>query len=513
MELRTLRKIALWIDDRAHLSKIYASTAGHTVPRNAESWFYVFGSGTLLCFILQIVTGICLAFVYVPSAHDAYTSLEYLNYHQQLGWFLRAMHNWGSNFMIAIMLVHLIQVYLFGAFKYPREMSWMTGVVLLLCTVGMAFTGQVLRFDQDAYWGLGIGAAMMGRIPGIGPELTHFVLAGPIIAGETLSRFFTLHVFVIPGTLIALVSFHLRLVLAKGINEFPVPGKPVTPATYEQDYENLVKKDGVPFFPRAISKDLVFSGIVMLGILGCALYFGPEGPHGVPDPTQINTVPKPDFFFLWMYAALALLPDYMETALIVVAPVIAIGLLFVIPFISGTGEKSARRRPVAVLAVILIFLSLGTLNYLGTYSPWSPKMTAWSSAATPVKYVTGRSPLEMRGALILQSKQCRNCHSLNGAGGQRGPALDGVASRLTGDELVRQVIQGGGNMPAYGKNLSPAEVSALVAFMKTLSGPNDHPANDSAVPEKEQLHGPQAAAKSVERGSFSTGPATQEGER
>jgi ubiquinol-cytochrome c reductase cytochrome b subunit len=513
MELRTLRKIALWIDDRAHLSKIYMSTAGHRVPRNAESWFYVFGSGTLLCFMLQIVTGICLAFVYVPSANEAYTSLEYLNYHQQLGWFLRAMHNWGSNFMLAIMLVHLIQVYLFGAFKYPREMTWMTGVVLLLCTVGMAFTGQVLRFDQDAYWGLGIGAAMMGRIPGIGPELTHFVLAGPIIAGETLSRFFTLHVFVIPGTLIALVSLHLRLVLAKGINEFPVPGKPVTPATYEQDYEDLVRKDGVPFFPKAISKDLVFSGIVMLGILGCALYFGPEGPHGVPDPAQINTVPKPDFFFLWMYAALALLPDYMETALIVVAPVVGVGLLFVIPFLSGTGEKSARRRPVAVLAVILIFLGLGTLNYLGTYSPWSPKMTAWSSAATPVKYVTGRTPLEMRGALVLQSKQCRNCHSLSGAGGQRGPALDGVASRLTGDELVRQVIQGGGNMPAYGKNLSPAEVSALVAFMKTLSGPNDHPANDSSVPEKEQQRGPQAAAKKAEQGSFSTGPARQEGER
>jgi ubiquinol-cytochrome c reductase cytochrome b subunit len=482
--INTLRQIALWIDDRAHISQLYASTGGHRVPRNAESWFYVFGSGTLLCFILQIITGTCLAFVYVPSANEAYTSLEYLNYHQQLGWFLRAMHNWGSNFMLAIMLVHLTQVYLFGAFKYPREMTWITGVFLLLCTVGMAFTGQVLRFDQDAYWGLGIGAAMMGRVPVIGPELVHFVLAGPIIAGETLSRFFTLHVFVIPGTIIAFVSLHLRLILTKGINDFPVPGKPVKPATYEQEYEALVKKDGVPFFPKAISKDLVFSGLVMLAILGCALYFGPAGPRGVPNPSQIDTVPKPDFFFLWLYAALALLPDYMETALILVAPVIVIGLLFTIPFISGTGEKSARRRPVAVLAVILIFLSLGTLNYLGTYSPWSPKMSAWTGDPTPIKYVGGRSPLEMRGALVLQGKQCRNCHSLGGSGGMRGPALDGVASRLTEDELVRQVIQGGGNMPAYGKNLSPAEVSALVAFMKTLHAPDEGPARNSTAPRQ-----------------------------
>src|SRR5690348_16442354 len=258
--IERLRKVALWIDDRVYISKIYKVTAGHTVPRTSGSWFYVFGSGTLLCFMIQIVTGICLALVYVPSASQAYTSLEYLNYQQQLGWLLRAMHNWGSNFMVGIMILHLAQVFLFGAFKYPREMTWISGVVLLLCTLGMAFTGQVLRFDQDAYWGLGIGAAMMGRVPVIGPNLVHLILAGPIIAGETLSRFFTLHVFIIPGTIIALVSLHLRLVLTKGINEYPVLGKPVEKATYAEEYEALIKKEGVPFFPKAISKDLVFSG-------------------------------------------------------------------------------------------------------------------------------------------------------------------------------------------------------------------------------------------------------------
>src|SRR6185295_12160242 len=456
----------------------------HTVPRSSSSWFYVFGSGTLLCFVVQIVTGICLALVYQPTGGQAYASLEYLNYQQQLGWFLRGMHNWGSNFMVAIMLLHLAQVFLFGAYKYPRELTWISGVVLLLCTLGMAFTGQVLRFDQDAYWGLGIGAAMMGRVPIVGAQLVHFVLAGPIIASETLSRFFTLHVFIIPGTIIALVSLHLRLVLTKGINEYPVPGKAVVKATYEKEYEDLIKKDGVPFFPKAISKDLIFSGLLMLAILGCALYFGPEGPHGVPDPTQINTVPKPDFFFLWLYAVLALLPDYLETILILTVPVIVIGLLFALPFISSTGEKSARRRPVAVLVVLIIFVSLGTLNYLGTFSPWSPKMAAWSAEATPVKYVEGRTPLERQGALVLQNKQCRNCHSLGGSGGLRGPALDGVATRLTGDQLTRQVIQGGGNMPAYGKNLSPSEVAALVAFMKTLRGPNELPAYDSTSPQQ-----------------------------
>jgi ubiquinol-cytochrome c reductase cytochrome b subunit len=480
--IKTLRNIALWIDDRVYISKIFAATAGHKVPRTSGSWFYVFGSGTLLCFMVQILTGICLALVYVPSADQAYSSLEYLNYHQQLGWFLRALHNWGSNFMIAIMLAHLIQVFLFGAFKYPREMTWISGVVLLLCTLGMAFTGQVLRFDQDAYWGLGIGAAMAGRVPLIGPAIVNMMLGGPIIASATLSRFFTLHVFVIPGTILAIVSLHLRLVLTKGINEYPVPGRLVHKETYVEEYEAEIKKDGVPFFPKAISKDLIFSGLVMLGIVACAAYFGPKGPEGIADPTLINTAPKPDFFFLWLYGVLSLMPDYLETVVMLVAPFIIIGILFAVPFISNTGEKSARRRPVAVLSVLFLFLILGAFNYLGTYAPWSPKMDAWTSAVMPAKYLEGSSPLERQGALVFHNKQCVNCHSVGGAGGVRGPSLDTVATRLTGDQLVRQVIQGSGNMPAYGKNLSPSEVAALVAFMNTLHLPTQSPARDTTRP-------------------------------
>ena len=131
---------------------------------------------------------------------------------------------------------------------------------------------------------------------------------------------------------------------------------------------------------------------------------------------------------------------------------------------------------------MLVFLTLGTLIYLGTYAPWSPHMEAWSGAPTPVQYVQGRSPLELQGALVLQNKQCRNCHSLGGEGGLRGPALDGVATRLTRDQLVRQVIQGGGNMPGYGKNLTPPEVTALVAFMQTLRPANEPVARDATVP-------------------------------
>jgi ubiquinol-cytochrome c reductase cytochrome b subunit len=482
--MNTLRRAAVWLDDRLHLTALYASTAGHEVPKSAGSWFYVFGSATLLCFMIQIITGACLAFVYIPSTNEAWTSLQYLNHAQFWGWYLRAVHNWGSNFMVAIMTLHMIQVFLFGAYKYPRELTWVSGVFLLISTLAMAFTGQVMRFDQDAYWGLTIGASITGRVPLIGAQLVHLLLAGPIIAGETLSRFFTLHVFIIPGLIIAIVSMHLRLVLTKGINEYPRPGRPVHRGTYDAEYAEILRKEGVPFVPHAIGKDLIFAAVVIIGILGCALAFGPKGPGGPPNPTLVDTNPRPDFYFLSIFAALALLPDWMEVLILFVAPALIFIFVLALPFISGTGEKSATRRPVAVLSVVLIMLVIGVLTYMGETSPWSPHMSAWSGNSIPPQYVKGRTPLELRGALVFQNKQCRNCHALGGEGGERGPALDAVATRLTKDEMVRQVIQGSGNMPAYGKKLSPAEVEALVSFMQTLRPrgvppvqPSDKPRN------------------------------------
>jgi ubiquinol-cytochrome c reductase cytochrome b subunit len=238
-----------------------------------------------------------LAFIYVPSAAEAWNSLEHLNHIVTLGWFLRAVHGWGSNFMVALVLLHMCQVVLFGAYKFPRELTWILGVFLLLMALGMAFTGQVMRFDQDAYWGLGIGAAIVGRVPLFGKPLLQLMLGGPIIAGATLSRFFALHVFVIPGLLIAFVSLHLLLVLKLGINEWPMPGRVVRRSTYMQEYHELTRKDGIPFVPQAVWKDMFFSATIVVSVMACAAVFGPFGPSGYPDPTIIQTVPKPDFFF------------------------------------------------------------------------------------------------------------------------------------------------------------------------------------------------------------------------
>ncbi len=485
--VRVIQRVGNWFEQRLQLTGTIKHTMAHPVPRRTASWFYVFGSAALTVFLLQLVTGILLAIVYVPSAGEAWSSLQALNTQISAGWFIRALHGWGSNFMLAIVAIHMVQVFLFGAHKYPRELTWIVGVFLLLMTLGMAFTGQVLRFDQDAYWGLGIGTSIVSRVPVLGPPLVSLLLGGPIIAAATLSRFFALHVFVIPGALIAFVGIHLLLVLKLGINEWPMPGRIVRRATYLQEYHELTERDGVPFVPGAIVKDLFFSAAILLSIAVCAFVLGPFGPGGQPDPTIIQTAPRPDFFFLWLYALLSLLPPSSETPILLIGPAIALIALIGLPFVAGQGEKSWRRRPIAVLTILLIAVGLGALTRLALHTPWSPVMDAWSGLPIPTKYLVGRSPLERQGALVFQSKQCRNCHSLGDTGGQRGPALDQVAVRLTQDQLIRQVIQGGGNMPAYGNNLSPPQTTALVAFLQTLHPIGQAPARDASQTELSKL--------------------------
>src|SRR5215469_8707806 len=200
-----LKQIGEWFDERLRLGGVIRESIEHPVPSKTASWWYVFGSAALTIFGLQVVTGILLALIYVPSAAGAWNSLQYLHHHVTLGWYMRAVQGWGSNFMVAVVLIHMCQAFLFRAYKFPRQLTCIVGVFLLLMTLGMAFTGQVLRFDQGAHWGLGIGASITSRVPLIGRPPVHLLLGGPIIAGATLSRFFALPVFLIPGLLIGFV--------------------------------------------------------------------------------------------------------------------------------------------------------------------------------------------------------------------------------------------------------------------------------------------------------------------
>ena len=482
-----LRTLGRWFDARLHARDTLLPMLRHPVPRTVAGpmgWWYVFGSASLTLLIIQILTGIGLALVYVPAADKAYESLLYLNYQQPLGWFLRSLHYYAGSGMMVMVLVHMTQVFLHGAYKYPRELTWVVGVFLLLCTLGMFFTGQVLRWDPDAYWGLAVGGSMAGRVPVIGPQVVKEVLGGPIIGSGSLSRFFALHVFVIPGALLLLLAVHLWLVLKCGISAPPVPGETVDPRTYDANYERQLKR-GLPFLGEAMLKDVFFSALVVVIVVAIAAIVGPKGPTGPPDPTMSGANPRPEWPFLWLFALLSLSPPGAETFIMLVFPVILILALLAVPFISNRGERAPSRRPVAVLSVIVIYTVLGILTYQGATAPWSPVMTAWSGDPIPENIVKRASPSQLVGAAVFQNKNCRNCHALEGIGGRRGPDLDGVGTRLTHGQLIDQVSNGtpgGGNMPAYGKQMNPAEMTTLVEFLTSLRPPSQPKATVASSP-------------------------------
>jgi ubiquinol-cytochrome c reductase cytochrome b subunit len=481
---RLLLSFGTWFDARLKARETLLPMMRHPIPREVAGpvgWWYVFGSASLTLLTVQILTGICLSLVYVPAADKAYDSLLYLDYNVTLGWFLRALHYYAGSGMVVLVLVHMTQVFLHGAYKYPRELTWVVGVVLLLCTMGMFFTGQVLRWDPDAYWGLAVGGSMAGRVPSAGPWVVRMLLGGPVIGGDSLSRFFALHVFVIPGALLFFLAVHLWLVLKCGVSAPPVPGQLVDPNTYDASYENQLKR-GVPFLGDAMVKDVIFSCLAVIIVVGLAAVLGPKGPTGPPDPTLAGANPRPEWPFLWLFALLSLSPPGAETFIILVFPMILIAVLFLIPFINNRGERAPSRRPVAVLVVIAIYTAFGVLTYQGATSPWSPKMTAWSGDAIPEGMVKNCTPLRLQGAAVFQNKTCRNCHALEGVGGTRGPDLTMVGRRLTRGQLIDQISNGtpgGGNMPAYGKQISPAEMTAMVEFLENLR-PNGTPGAELA---------------------------------
>src|SRR3954471_1124262 len=411
---RWLRAVGGWLDARLKVRESILPMLTHPIPPGAAGpmgWWYVFGSASLTLLLVQILTGVGLALVYVPAADKAYDSLLYLDYDVTLGWFLRALHYYAGSGMVVLVLAHMTQVFLHGAYKYPRELTWVLGVFLLLCTMGMFFTGQVLRWDPDAYWGLAVGGSMAGRVPVLGPWVVRTLLGGAVIGGESLSRFFALHVFVIPGALLFFLALHLWLVLKLGVSAPPAPGQVVDPKTYDEEYEKQLKT-GVPFLGDAMLKDALFSSLAVIVVVVLAAVLGPKGPTDPPDPTLAGANPRPEWPFLWLFALLSLRPPGAETIIILVLPALLIGILFLVPFVSNRGERAPSRRPVAVLAVIVIYTTLAVLTYQGMTAAWSPQMVAGAWDTIPEAVVKRSTPLQLQGAAVFQNKSCRNCHAL-----------------------------------------------------------------------------------------------------
>jgi ubiquinol-cytochrome c reductase cytochrome b subunit len=458
-----LKRAWRWFDDRSGTSELIEPVLKHPVPPGTN-WWYVFGSATLFAFILQVVTGTILATMYVTSTAEAYQSLQFITNEAVLGGVLRGIHYWGASAMVLFVGIHAIRVFLMGSYKFPRELNWLIGTGLLLLTVGMGFTGQLLRWDQNAIWTIVVGAEQAGRAPLVGDLLAQFLMAGNHVGGATLSRFFAVHVFLIPAVIFASLGLHLWLVLRHGISEPPEVGRPVDPATYRDWYAGLLERHGHPFWPDDGWRDAVFGGLMVIGIVILAVVFGAPKLTMPPDPSIIQANPRPDWYLLWYFGVLALIPPGLEPYVIVGAPLLVGAALISLPFIWNRGERHPLRRPWAFGAVIVIVTMVGTLWVAGSRSDWAPDFSAQPLTAEVVGTTSG--PV-WQGAQLFHDKGCEYCHRISGHGGRRGPDLTTVGDRLSKEQLTVRILNGGVNMPAFGGTLTPQELEYLIAFLQS----------------------------------------------
>jgi ubiquinol-cytochrome c reductase cytochrome b subunit len=473
-----------WLDERLGIGPILKATALHHVPKSVN-WWYVFGSAVLTAFAFQVITGIFLAFSYIPTPASAYGSLDYISHHEYGGNILRGLHYWGASAMVLLIFIHMSAHFLTGSYKYPRELHWLTGGVLLVLTIAMAFTGQLLRWNQDAYWAIVVGAEQAARTPFIGQWVAQLLLAGPFVGGNTLTRIYAIHIWLLPGGLITFITIHVYLVIYKGISEWPVPGKPVDPATYWAEYQEILRTDSEPFFPRGVFKDAVMAtGLILIVGLLAVVFGGASLGHKADPTTPAN--PAPDWYLIWYFAILALIGvnpsgSAITPFVIILFPAIAFGIVFLIP-LANKGERHYSRRPWAVITVILAGLGTFILILVGYQEQWKPILADNFTRPVTLNQATYAtlSAKAKTGAKLFSAYACTACHRIDGVGGERGPDLSRVGDRLNYGQFTWRIAHGGGGMPSYGNTLSPQKLDELITFLETRSASPQQAAGSSS---------------------------------
>jgi len=214
-----VQNIFEWLDERLGLQAIYGATLDRKVPK--VNWWFTLGSASLFLFVMQGITGIFLTMYYVPDPQKAYDSIEYIMNGLAFGWLIRGIHHWGASLMVLVVFLHMLRTFFYGAYKYPREMTWITGTLLLLLTLGMGFTGYLLPWNQRAYWATTVGTAIAGSVPFVGDFVLKVMRGGSDLSALTLTRFFSAHIWMLPAALAGLIGVHMYLIIRLGISNVP----------------------------------------------------------------------------------------------------------------------------------------------------------------------------------------------------------------------------------------------------------------------------------------------------
>lgn len=349
------QNIKRWFEERFDMKQVkgaFDKQLRKPLPGHIN-WFYTLGSMALFFFASQVLTGILLLIYYRPTINEAFESVKYIMTTPYMGWLYRQLHAWGGNLMIIVVFLHMIRTFVVGSYKKPRELTWISGVILLFLTMTFGFTGYLLPWNQLAYWATTVGTEVAGAIPVIGDSIKTLLRGGDAVGSETLSRFFVIHVIILPWIMTFFVFFHLFLVRYFGIS-------PVTPVGSD---ETIKEGEGVPFYPNHVLKETIVF-LFLLGVMITLSILMPFELGEKADPLQTPHAIKPEWYFLPMYQLLKYFPKMIGILFIVIlAPIV---LLFW-PFFDRSKARRPLRRPISMgvgICALLTILVLGVLGHL-----------------------------------------------------------------------------------------------------------------------------------------------------
>jgi ubiquinol-cytochrome c reductase cytochrome b subunit len=467
-----------WVNRRTGIDALLRDALDEPIPGGARL-AYIFGSGLLFIFLSQIITGVFLALYYVPSADHAHTTVAYITKSVTAGSFLRSLHAYGASAMIIVLLLHLSQTYLFGAYKGRRELLWLSGCVLLALVFAMAFTGYLLPWDQRAYFATAVGTNAVSEVPLIGESLKRMMRGGTEMGTLTISRFFVAHVFLIPACIFAFIASHIFLFRKAGA------AGPVTENPYKP------QKETEPFYPRQILMDLSLTALLIIG-LGLLCFFVPMPLGPAADTTDPQYIPRPEWYYLPIFQWLKYWHGAASVVGILIIPTVLVLAVVAVPFLDRSVERRPWKRPVAMSAYAFVLFALVGLGLRSQYQdkhdpgvmqqlarqkveeeeymhkPFEPELSSASLAASNVALA---DPLAAKGKAIFEAESCSACHGEGGIGTAAAPALLGISGKFSSDQLAAllkhpnpKMIAGG--MPAV--DLPPDDMKGLIAYLNSL---------------------------------------------
>ena len=458
-----MRRIGAWFDERLGVFALGRAFVDRKIPGNI-GWWHTFGSATLVLLLVQIATGIALTMSYVPSPDHAYDSILYID-STPFGGLVRAIHHWSAGLLVLLIGLHILRVFVWGAYRYPRELAWVGGALLFIVILGFGFTGYLLPWDQKAYWATVVGTNIAGSAPFIGGSMLELLRGGEQLGAVTLTRFYGIHIWVLPAALVALVAFHLFGVVRQGIAASPRRRPLTTPAlgetrydAYEREYA-AEKAAGKPFW-AALYKDAILALVVVGAVVTIALVMGAplEDPA---NPNSTNYAPRPEWYFLDLFQLLWYFGGSLEPLIIFGLFTLGGFVFMAVPFLDRGRARHPRQRPWAMGMAALVVGVILWLTLVG--------LTSSPAGIAVVPPRDGMTTTQLSGLEVYNRQGCAACHSIDGVGGTGGPGLSRAGTRYEASDIRQQIVSPDDpqKMPGYPR-LSQQQLDDLVEMLVSL---------------------------------------------